>query len=647
MDKLRFLIAEDDQDDLFLIKDFIRDGKFGAKVHVDHVVSMDEVLNKVEIETYDIIFLDLSLGEWNGMDILRSLRESGYKPPIILLTGQGDQSIAVEAMKSGATDYLPKSNLSTESLAGAVRNSIRFYEQQEQKERAENALRVQSKLLKGVSEAANRLLNVFDHECAVQEAVSILGEASGLKSIFMYQSESDLDSEVLCFISKANWSKGQDSDNFEVDKIIINNPSEQIKAWLENLKNDKIFKGQTNNLPNPLEEKFINKNLSSTLISPIIINTKFWGFIVFGCGDSDRIWTNDEEAIFMTAVSSFEGEIKRHQDSMAFRSIIEGTSSRTGDDFFKSLVKNLSLALPAKTAFVCELLEYSRIHCGMIAGWDGEVINQDDPIDISETPCKEMIAGVVSCYSDNVREAFPKDKLLEKLNAKSFAGVPFFNSSLKTIGFLAVADDKPIVDQSRTISVLRVFASRAGAELERLRGEEIIKNMAYFDSLTGLPNRDLLSDRSEKVLSQAKKNNSRFAVLFLDFDRFKPINDKFGHAMGDLLLKIMADRVANKIRNTDTLARLGGDEFILLLPDVHQPANALNIAQKLNMIGREPVNLGGNKIVISFSIGISIYPVDGDNINLLMKKADRALYQAKSKGGDTFAIFGESDTSKD
>jgi diguanylate cyclase (GGDEF)-like protein len=282
----------------------------------------------------------------------------------------------------------------------------------------------------------------------------------------------------------------------------------------------------------------------------------------------------------------------------------------------------------------------------MIAGWDGKEIDRDDPIDISDTPCKEMIAGVVSCYSDNVRESFPKDKFLEKLNAKSFSGVPFFNSSLKTIGFLAVADDKPIVDQSRTISVLRVFASRAGAELERLRGEEIIKNMAYFDSLTGLPNRDLLSDRSEKVLSQAQKNKSRFAVLFLDFDRFKPINDKFGHAMGDLLLRIMADRIANKIRNTDTLARLGGDEFILLLPDVHQPANALNIAQKLNAIGREPVNLGGNKIVISFSIGISIYPVDGDNINLLMKKADRALYEAKSKGGDTYAIFGEYDNPK-
>ena len=646
MEKLRFLIAEDDNDDLFLIKDFIRDGKFGAKVQVDHVVSMSEVLSKAKAEPYDIIFLDLSLGEWNGMEILRSLRERGYKPPIILLTGQGDQALAVEAMKAGATDYLTKSNLSSEGLAGAVRNSIRFYEQQMQKDRAENALRVQSKLLRGVSEAANRLLNVFDHESAVQEAVNILGEASGLKSIYIYQNESGLRTETLCFISKIHWINGVDSDSSDIDKIIINTPSEDLKIWFDDLKSLKLSKGKSIDLPEPLNEKILSKGINSALINPIIINLKFWGFIVFGCDNSGRSWTKDEEAIFMTAVSSLEGEIKRHEDSMAFRSIIEGTSSRTGDDFFKSLVKNLSFALPVKAALVCELLEYSRIHCGMIAGWDGREIDQVDPIDISDTPCKEMIAGVVSCYSDNVRESFPKDKLLEKLNAKSFAGVPFFNSSLKTIGFLAVADDKPIVDQSRTISVLRVFASRAGAELERLRGEEIVKNMAYFDSLTGLPNRDLLSDRSEKILYQAKKNNSRFAVLFLDFDRFKPINDKFGHAMGDLLLRIMADRIANKIRNTDTLARLGGDEFILLLPDVHQPENALNIAHKLNAIGREPVNLGGNKIVISFSIGISIFPIDGDDMNLLMKKADRALYESKSKGGDTYSIFGESQKPK-
>jgi len=643
VEKLRFLIAEDDHDDLFLIKDLIRNGNLGAKVLIDHVVSMHEVLGKVKDDTYDIIFLDLSLGEWNGMEILRSLRERGYKPPIILLTGRGDQSIAVEAMKAGATDYLPKSNLSSEALAGAVRNSIRFYEQQEKKAIADNALRVQSKLLKGVSEAANKLLNVFDHDCAIQEAVNILGGASDLKSIYIYQSESSAKSENLCFISKVNWINGKNPDNFNVDKIIINNPSQDMKTWLDDLQNQTLFKGQPSDLPSPLAENFSSKELGSTLIYPIIINLKFWGFIVFGCDNSARSWSTDEESIYMTAVSSFEGEITRHQDSMAFRSIIEGTSSRIGDDFFKSLVKNLALALPTKSAFVCELLDYSRIQCGMVAGWDGVEINQENPIDISDSPCKELIAGVVSCYPDNVRESFPDDKFLEKINAKSFAGVPFFNSSLNTIGFLAVADDKPIIDQSRTISVLRVFSSRAGAELERLRGEEIIKNMAYFDSLTGLPNRDLLSDRSEKVLAQAKKNKSRFAVLFLDFDRFKPINDKFGHEMGDLLLRIMADRIANKIRDTDTLARLGGDEFILLLPDVHQPENALNIASKLNAIGREPVHLGGNKIVISFSIGISIYPIDGDNINLLMKKADRALYAAKSKGGDTYKIFGESD----
>ena len=162
--------------------------------------------------------------------------------------------------------------------------------------------------------------------------------------------------------------------------------------------------------------------------------------------------------------------------------------------------------------------------------------------------------------------------------------------------------------------------------------------MAYHDSLTGLPNRARLNDRSEKVLSLAKANKTMFSVLFLDFDKFKPINDKFGHDMGDLLLKTVSERLSKAIRKQDILARIGGDEFILLLPDIREPENIPNIARKLNEIGRKSVNLNGNEVSISFSIGISLYPIDGEDMPTLMKKADDALYKAKSKGRDTYHI---------
>jgi diguanylate cyclase (GGDEF)-like protein len=181
-----------------------------------------------------------------------------------------------------------------------------------------------------------------------------------------------------------------------------------------------------------------------------------------------------------------------------------------------------------------------------------------------------------------------------------------------------------------------VFASRAGAELERQRAEETIKNMAYYDSLTGLPNRVLLLDRLTLGLAHAHRVKRRLAVMFLDFDNFKLINDNYGHGIGDLFLREMGQKLKSAIREEDTLARLGGDEFILVLPELVDKEDAVTLAEKLIKVGREPLNLDGNEIKSSFSIGISLYPDDGADYETLLDKADTALYKAKRKGRDGY-----------
>jgi diguanylate cyclase (GGDEF)-like protein len=193
-----------------------------------------------------------------------------------------------------------------------------------------------------------------------------------------------------------------------------------------------------------------------------------------------------------------------------------------------------------------------------------------------------------------------------------------------------------MLDKERTISILRVFASRAGAELERQRAEETIKNMAYYDSLTGLPNRVLLIDRLTLALAHAHRIKKRLAVMFLDFDNFKLVNDNYGHSIGDLFLKEMGQRLKSAIREEDTLARLGGDEFIIVLPELVDRENAMTLAEKLVELGRKPFDFAGNKIKSSFSIGIALYPDDGADYETLLDKADTALYKAKRKGRDGY-----------
>ena len=124
--------------------------------------------------------------------------------------------------------------------------------------------------------------------------------------------------------------------------------------------------------------------------------------------------------------------------------------------------------------------------------------------------------------------------------------------------------------------------------------------------------------------------------MFLDFDNFKLVNDNYGHSIGDLFLKEMGQRLKSAIREEDTLARLGGDEFIIVLPELVDRENAMTLAEKLVELGRKPFDFAGNKIKSSFSIGIALYPDDGDDYETLLDKADVALYKAKRKGRDGY-----------
>ena len=176
---------------------------------------------------------------------------------------------------------------------------------------------------------------------------------------------------------------------------------------------------------------------------------------------------------------------------------------------------------------------------------------------------------------------------------------------------------------------------------ERKRVEEKVRHQAYYDQLTELPNRVLFSDRLAQAMSQARRGKSRLAVLFLDLDRFKPVNDLFGHDVGDVLLHQVAQRILECVRESDTVARIGGDEFCILLHDVANDMDASTVADKILHALRAPFMVDGNSLNIASSIGIAIYPEHGRDEATLVKNADIAMYQAKENGRDAYAVFDE------
>jgi diguanylate cyclase (GGDEF)-like protein/PAS domain S-box-containing protein len=174
---------------------------------------------------------------------------------------------------------------------------------------------------------------------------------------------------------------------------------------------------------------------------------------------------------------------------------------------------------------------------------------------------------------------------------------------------------------------------------ERKRAEHEIRRLAYHDTLTGLPNRLLFRDHLDLAIAQARRSGTGLSVLFLDVDHFKVINDSLGHSLGDRLIREVADRVRACIREGDTVARLGGDEFIVLLTGVGQAVGAAKVAEKALVSIRSPFNLEGHELFVTASVGVSVYPADGEDAETLVKNADVAMYRAKDQGRDGYQLF--------
>jgi diguanylate cyclase (GGDEF)-like protein len=174
---------------------------------------------------------------------------------------------------------------------------------------------------------------------------------------------------------------------------------------------------------------------------------------------------------------------------------------------------------------------------------------------------------------------------------------------------------------------------------ERKQLERNLAFAATHDSLTGLPNRTLFTDHYVLALAGAKRHHKKIALMVLDIDHFKDVNDSLGHYNGDQLLKEFGNRLWSVVRKTDTVSRLGGDEFALLLTEVAETESIPGVAQKILERARKPFILNDHEVRITASMGISNYPDHGDDIETLMKYADRAMYQAKENGRDSYLCF--------
>lgn len=233
---------------------------------------------------------------------------------------------------------------------------------------------------------------------------------------------------------------------------------------------------------------------------------------------------------------------------------------------------------------------------------------------------------------------FPADETRKNVQ-QNMQVEPIFNDN-ERFALIQIMD---ITGHHHRVSQLKNAIREIGLENEQIKvAETMSRYQAMHDSLTGLPNRVLFRDRLEAAIISARRNNQKLAVMFMDLDGFKAVNDNFGHAVGDLLLKEVVERLKHNIRESDTLARLGGDEFMLILFQIAGQEDAANVARKLLESFNQVFRLNEHNVSVTASVGISIYPNNSENTDTLTKQADSAMYKAKAAGKNTFRFYDDS-----
>jgi diguanylate cyclase (GGDEF)-like protein/PAS domain S-box-containing protein len=247
------------------------------------------------------------------------------------------------------------------------------------------------------------------------------------------------------------------------------------------------------------------------------------------------------------------------------------------------------------------------------------------------------LAEVFRIIDGKTREAAPNPAQLA-IKEDRTVGLAINSVLIRRDGFEAAIEDSsaPIHKRDgRVIGAVLVFHDVSESRTVALR----MAHLAQHDFLTGLPNRVLLTERCTQAIGQANRHKKQVGLLFLDLDFFKRINDSLGHAIGDQLLQSVADRLVAGVRTTDTVCRQGGDEFVILLAEIEQPLDATYVAEKLLAAFAMPHLIEGHELHVSLSIGISIYPDDGNNVDSVMQNADTAMFHAKANGRNKYQFF--------
>lgn len=344
------------------------------------------------------------------------------------------------------------------------------------------------------------------------------------------------------------------------------------------------------------------------------------------------------------AFNAMSSHIKRQLNTLQALSVIdhEIVSKLDVNHLIRQIIARIQQILPTAIICVIRLNEKtsSEAQCSMIASDNATTASPRIAISSKEI-------NVIKTYDQGQfghcmkASRFIHENLLAELGAKYCWILPIFWQE-EMCAFLSIGNEESFQPDDPNWNEIRELANRIGIAISAQERENKLLIQAQYDKLTGLPNRILLQDRLSQAIEHSHRSGDPFWVAFLDLDRFKFINDTFGHKLGDLFLIEVAKRLEQAIRDTDTVARFGGDEFIIILQGHLDENLGMGVLVRLIQAVETTGIIEGNEIISTCSVGVSVYPTDGSTPDMLLKNADIAMYRAKELGRNNFQFFTQS-----
>jgi diguanylate cyclase (GGDEF)-like protein/PAS domain S-box-containing protein len=544
-DAIHALLVEDNPGDARLIQEAL--SEVGQPLfRLELAEDLSQAREALVQRQFAVILLDLSLPDSQGMDTIQRIEQAAPNIPVVVLTGLDDEALAVEAVRSGAQDYLAKSDVTPHLLARVVRYAI-------ERHHISESLRL--------SEA--RLTALFEH---MGSGVAVYRASPDGKHFFF--SAFNRAAEKIDNISRDQVIGKDLLDVFPAaaDLEII---SALRRVWQTGVaEHCPVFFFQDGRIAG-WRENFVYKLPSGEIVAIY---------------DDVTERRRSEESLRLAAKvfeSSAEGIVITDTDGKIL-SVNQAFTNITG--YSQDEAQGLTPRILKSGRHEADFYRKMWVSLQETGHWQGEIWNKRKN---GETYPEWMSIG-------NVK-----------------------NDSGETTHFVATFSD---------IS-------------QRKEAEERINFLAHHDALTGLPNRVLLQDRVTQAIAASKHQGNKAALLMIDLDRFKNVNESLNHAFGDQLLQLVSQRLENCARGFDTVARSGGDEFVILMPEIRHVGEAAAMANAVLGALHQPFQLEGNEINITSSIGISVFPGDGDNNQVLLKNADVAMYRAKELGRNNFQFY--------